>query len=1806
MEEDGGVKAPVTRLRRRLSVETDDTKSPSAPSTPSKKRGGRLAAKPQLELIDEDTITNSPKRTTKSIARDITEPEEKTVTPARRSTRAKSNTSLVSEAEEKVLTPARRSTRIKSNTSIVSEAAQTVDSPRAKRAVARRNSQLGSDTEASVTPARTRRTRKGSTSSIDKEGTPSISETAVTPGQTRRTRKGSTSNENPVEASQEEKPSSLITEIIAEEPESTLRKSTSETNNVENGDASSSTRKSPRLMAMKHRRSKSEDSNDIKSQSVNEQDKTPIAKKESNLDTNATETDSQNDILSVSSANLLKELDSKPKKKTSDKNKSASDIEIDSKSKRHRTKSWGSLSATPPNEGQFFSDNESIKKKLKKHGKIFNDKRLSGSGDSKQKSITGDKSLVDDEDTEIIFNTSKKNRRSKDISFNAHKSVTLNESTHEIPSAADTSNESNKENLLGGTPVIKESTTELFDKAPSAEIKTIVFIEDTDSNTGSLGKQNDDKDDQCVPVVQHPAENQIISSEMSNNIPSVSIFTAEKVGEKLTINQSCEPMDIDETIPDNVSMSAFTIEDKLEKSRRKSSLCISSEADSSTKESKNKSKRKSLLSNSSIQDKESFENVNKSFESNVKNSSKDEINSAVYSRKSSLSTHDEVDSSFKESANKYKRKSSKSDLVEVENVNNSTLSQSQAKNSPKEDAQNRKTRKSSLNITSDTESITTKGSKRKSSMSYFTSEDHEKTENKTTLVLSQIKDISATDNNVSKSPQIDSNELSRAKDGIVNKNLSINYMTSTPVQKKNMEKLGMQMNTSVITPNNDRKTKITPKKDVSITSNKSGNCSSEQDSEISEEESEEKNNLLDDEAEEASENYESGDSQNEEERQYERENEIVERGETLTSEDEISNDSDYEKGSFIVSSDEEDDELLSGLGDDLNMSDNELTMTEKSKKKYNERKMKEQKKASREMYEARHKINDSSDKNSKVVKAKKNNRNRLDSSLLESGDEISMPPKKNKRMRLESTLETSQTKPDTEEKKTKNNDSDMSDAEEIGRKKKKSKRLSESVCDESAINEKEITINNEEMIEKDDPLSIKIKTEPKTPLKYLEISTVHFTDREDIEQVQVSENMSMMTENETSDPLRETVAEDQNGDISDDSISENEEITNKYDSVLKELNKENKSRQIKSHDISLNLHKKNKQKPKEAIVEELNLTQTKKSKKKVQDTPEQSKEKTVKRVFKKLADNNDELSDFDDLKLLFSDESNDSSEKKHESIKTVDGTDSFIPLKRTPGKTNILKPTDTSANDSLLNSRSKKKNKKSNKTDENEDTNTNEDGEELKFFIDTKGDLLDTESSTMESLNTSSKMNSGSDVKSADNGGADSDDAPVETSYLSEKSKKRNKKTSISVDASMTENGENSTLTRTSKSDKKKRLSESQETEIPEHEISAPKTPASEKKKKKLSMSCENQTTSPIPVATPPSVTSEKKKKRLSESDGTGPLETAVAKTPCSDKKKNKLFKSNDNQIGNSETTITDPKTPQSAKKKKKLSESHEDTTIDIPELKNVVETPTSNKKKKKVSEFVEFGVENVMGSTEVVEDPVAISSKKRKRKSSANQTQEEIGVEDDKVLNISGNESIGNKKKKQKISVTKDDIAPIQVTETKLSKKRKKRDDDVGGKKSKVLKEHSPDKVHVPRLPRSVINRLDDKPKAEVLEMKKAKLVSTADFVVEETRRRRNKPSNFLEESVYLNDDDNAPVTKKKAIMKKPKVLPFLPTVSTSDNGFTTNFQVNVISRTMEFVAKKNEMPHFKEDYLNNRKIKKLRTYDLYKKHRNVKLSKF
>lgn len=78
------------------------------------------------------------------MAQDVVE-DEKPLTPAHRSAKVKSNTSILSETleeDERPQTPSRRTTRIKSNTSLVSENIN-VDTPRAKRAAARRNSQFG-------------------------------------------------------------------------------------------------------------------------------------------------------------------------------------------------------------------------------------------------------------------------------------------------------------------------------------------------------------------------------------------------------------------------------------------------------------------------------------------------------------------------------------------------------------------------------------------------------------------------------------------------------------------------------------------------------------------------------------------------------------------------------------------------------------------------------------------------------------------------------------------------------------------------------------------------------------------------------------------------------------------------------------------------------------------------------------------------------------------------------------------------------------------------------------------------------------------------------------------------------------------------------------------------------------------------------------------------------------------------------------------------------------------------------------------------------------------------------------------------------------------------------------------------------------------------------------------------------------------------------------------------------------------------------------------------------------------------------
>lgn len=121
---------------------------------------------------------------------------------------------------------------------------------------------------------------------------------------------------------------------------------------------------------------------------------------------------------------------------------------------------------------------------------------------------------------------------------------------------------------------------------------------------------------------------------------------------------------------------------------------------------------------------------------------------------------------------------------------------------------------------------------------------------------------------------------------------------------------------------------------------------------------------------------------------------------------------------------------------------------------------------------------------------------------------------------------------------------------------------------------------------------------------------------------------------------------------------------------------------------------------------------------------------------------------------------------------------------------------------------------------------------------------------------------------------------------------------------------------------------------------------------------------------------------------------------------------------------------------------------------------------------------------------------------------------------------------------------------------------------------------------------------------MKKAAVISTTQFLLEETRKRRNKPSHYLEESVYLNDSTDK--KKQKGSLKLPKVLPFLPTVSTSSSGFTTKFVINVLPKETKFNAQKSNETGFKTEYLRGKKIKRLGTYELYKKQRNTKMAKF
>ncbi|CAG4977267.1 unnamed protein product [Colias eurytheme] len=520
MEEDSGVKVPVTRLRRRLSVEQTEEKV-LTPNTPTKKRATRRA-KPELDLIDENVVpeTVTPKRTTRKAVKDVLEP-----------------------VEERVVTPSRRSTRIKSNTSIVSEtAALTVDSPRAKRA-ARRNSQLGSDSEASNTPTlQTRRTRKDSTSSIDKVDAIS-------------------------------KPAIIITEPIVEEPETVSRKSTSDTtgNDTTNTSPQTNLRKSPRLnkSPQKSNDKKLEDKNtsallnndnnvNEQKESNNKSTESPSISSTQQINDKSETNNSDNSKSLDSTINLINNIDQINPKTKNIHNKSTSALESNNfKSKKKRTKSWSTVcTVCSPNveENIFYSDNESKKDKLSSIKLPLRHSMASG-------------------DNKLDLNVLKISEICKDVS------VTLTKCDINL-----TVENLNKSQL---------SSKELFDREPSGIINTEIIIEDSDSNPEKAEpEENHDNEDQCVPVVSVPdSVNKSLPCQETLNTSNMANVShkSEKELNKDGFNDCVEPMDIDETVPENLLIS------EPEKTNNSIKNEVTVQQDSSIN-SHSKSKRKSSIS----------------------------------------------------------------------------------------------------------------------------------------------------------------------------------------------------------------------------------------------------------------------------------------------------------------------------------------------------------------------------------------------------------------------------------------------------------------------------------------------------------------------------------------------------------------------------------------------------------------------------------------------------------------------------------------------------------------------------------------------------------------------------------------------------------------------------------------------------------------------------------------------------------------------------------------------------------------------------------------------------------------------------------------------------------------------------------------------------------------------------------------------------------------------------------------------------------------------------------------------------------
>lgn len=869
----------------------------------------------------------------------------------------------------------------------------------------------------------------------------------------------------------------------------------------------------------------------------------------------------------------------------------------------------------------------------------------------------------------------------------------------------------NKSTRKSGISVSEDNVNEASIKSPKKSSISEIVTNNAEKNNKSRKKSsinNDVSKDTTDGVSNMSNRKSLDIGKLDESLNK----KANKSNQKLSISNIITEQDKHEdsnkstrkSINADMNNHDENISKNANKPKRKSSIS-NIVTEENTNEDYNNSTRQSLNAEKSFDEslnKEANKSKRKSLSDIVSDEMTNDI-SSKYTRKSFI-TELASDDNMDKSLNKSKKKSLTAMAVKVtmDNLKTSILDDNVDKVNK---SSTKSKRKSSISNMPNNDSIE-KNSDKSKNKSALSLDKTENNENKSTLVLSQLKDVSESEINAESTVAKDSNDSNEQLSKSVNvpnvttekdtdkKNLSLTYSTSTPLQQKSLKKLGLQINTSIIAPNSAKKVEkkniskskkeasIMSEKKASIMSEKDDSNSSEEeddDSEVEdeeniEEESEEESpmkgsKMIDDEAEEASDDYESGDSRGDDEREYEEQNEIRDKGETLDSdEEELSDDSDYEKDSFIVSSDAEDQGLLSGSGDDLSMSADELTMTAKSKKKFNERKIKEQKKASREMYEARHKLNES-------PKSKKNNRQRFDTS--ESEEEVAAQPKKTRRLRIDSSHEASASQQSDTDKSL------------FKKRKNKAKRLSESVCDDDETNEKEVTILDENQTDKDDPLTLLnvIKEEPKTPQKGLNISTVAITNMDEVEEVNVDENASILKSNQTSDPLQATIAEnDEEGNTDEGSVSENEEITQNFESVLYHLNKSGSK--IKTSNISLDLDKKIKKKTNEPVVDQLNLTQVKKSKKKKGDVADNGAEpkkqdksltielhKSVDKVAKQ--DISEGSSDSIDMKLLFTEDSNDSETVRVEKKETQKEDDEevpedFIPLKRSQGKTNIL------------------------------------------------------------------------------------------------------------------------------------------------------------------------------------------------------------------------------------------------------------------------------------------------------------------------------------------------------------------------------------------------------------------------------------------------------------------------------------------------------------------------------------------------------